>query len=234
MTDLARRLQQVRESLCQRIEVGALLARNSTAHKWKSPWQALLLRESVAWRLQDLLEQSHTLSALSKLLGARILLRSAFETLAVLIYLNQSIQSVTRGNLDFYVFSSTINRLLLGSRDKSTPHESLNILKVLKSADKRYPSLFEWYEDLSETAHPNYRGMLAAYSKVDRKTHVTTFQNRWHDLHGASHSAALMACLEVFVTEYDDEWPAAFEALESWIEANDAELESSKPPLGDP
>jgi hypothetical protein len=41
-----------------------------------------------------------------------------------------------------------------------------------------------------------------------------------------------MACLEVFVAEYDDEWPAAFEALESWIEANDAELESSKPPLG--
>ena len=98
MSDLTAALEILKKSLCHEIEVGGLFARNPTAHKWKAPWRALLLRESVAWRLQELLEQSLSLSRQGALLGARILLSSAFETLAVLIYLNGSIRNVVAGN----------------------------------------------------------------------------------------------------------------------------------------
>ena len=229
MRTLPSTLQALKDSLCRKVDVGGLLSRSAVAHKWKAPWRALLLRESVAWRLQDLLEQSYVLSTRGGLLGARILLRSAFETLAVLVYLNKSMRSVVAGNQNFHAFSEKTSRLLLGSRDKTTSHESIPILTVLEGADKRYPGLLTWYAALCESAHPNYEGMLLGYSTADPQNHVTTFENRWKELHGDLHDAALNACLVAFVDEYDQEWLAAMGALETWLEAHDSELEASKP-----
>ena len=187
-----------------------------------------MLRESVAWRLQDLLEQSLQLSRTGGLLGARILLRSAFETLAVLIYLNKSMRSVVAGNLNFHAFSEKTSRLLLGSRDKTTSHEQISILTVLDSADKRYPGLSDWYAALSESAHPNYEGMLMGYSTADHKNHITTFKNQWNHLYGKTHADALAVCLQVFLGEYNEESADALEALETWVELHDNELEATK------
>lgn len=228
MADLFTALRVLKNSLCREIDIGGLFARSPIAHKWKAPWRALLLRETIAWRLQDLLEQSLALSRSDGILGARILLRSAFETLAVLIYLNKSMRSVVAGNLNFHVFSEKTSRLLLGSRDKTTNHEQISILTVLDSANKRYPGLSDWYAALSESAHPNYEGMLMGYSTADQEKHITTFKNRWSDLHGQTHEGALAACLEVFIGEYNDESADALEALEKWIELHDKELEATK------
>jgi len=229
MADIQRVLADLKASLCREVDVGGLFARSAIAHKWKAPWRALLLREAVAWRLQDLLQQSRSLSATGGILGARVLLRSAFETLAVLVYLNKSMRGVVAGTLDFHAFSEKTTRLLLGSRDKTTSVESVNIMSVLQSADKRYPGLENWYAALSESAHPNYEGMVLGYSVADRENHVTRFENRWSSLYGGTHESALFACLVVFEGEYNEEWPAAFEELEAWIAGHDAELEASKP-----
>ncbi|WP_374538209.1 hypothetical protein [Chitinimonas taiwanensis] len=229
MTDFSTVLQAFKNSLCREVDLGGLYARNAIAYKWKAPWRALLLREAVAWRLQDLLEQSLTLSRTGHLLGARILLRSAFETLAMLIYLNRSMRSVVAGNLDFHNFSDKTAKLLLGSRDKTTKTESINILTILAGANARYPGLSDWYAALSESAHPNFEGMLVAYSSADKKNHITTFRNRWADLHGNRHESALDACFEVFLHEYDNESSSALEELEAWIELNDSNLEATKP-----
>lgn len=229
MKELDRALTELKNSLCKEIDVGGLFARSAVAHKWKAPWRALLLREAVAWRVQDLLEQSNTLHAQKAILGARILLRSAFETLSVLIYLNQSIRSVLSGSENFHEFSERTTKLLLGSRDKSTSYESINILTVLRKANKRYPGLEEWYGALSESAHPNHEGMVLGYCKNDSKNFVTHFENRWNDSYGSSHSNAIIACLGVFEHEYNDEWTDAIEALEKWIEEHDEHLEATKP-----
>jgi hypothetical protein len=73
------------------------------------------------------------------LLGARILLRSAFETLGILVYLNQTMRNVVAGTTDFHAFSETTTRLLLGSRDKSTRYKSINILTVFRRRTKDTP-----------------------------------------------------------------------------------------------
>lgn len=226
-------LKHLRASLCGSIEVGGLVARNPTAHKWKAPWRALLLRECVAWRSIDLLTQSWDLYSNHGVLGARILLRAAHETLAVLIYVNQSMRKVVAGELDFHAFSETTARLLLGSRDQSTPLESINILTILGKADKRYPGLLKTYAALSESAHPNHEGMVLGYSTADRTSFKTAFSNRWPELYGEGHPAWIMAAISVFSGEYDDEWVLAFEELEKWIEAHDAELEATKSKEGD-
>ncbi|AZE47731.1 hypothetical protein C4K04_2047 [Pseudomonas chlororaphis] len=229
MQDIATTLAAWKTSLCREVDVAGLFTRSNIAHKWKAPWRGLLLRESVAWRIQDLLEQSHTLYVASQLLGARILLRSAFETAAVLIHLNQATRQVVAGTKNFHEFSERTTKLLLGSRDKSTSYESINILTVLSKADKRYPGLEQWYAALSEGAHPNFEGMLFGYSESDWQSHTTNFQNRWEALYGNHHLEAMSACMVIFDAEYNHEWPDAFEALEHWIEQNDAMLEATKP-----
>jgi len=221
-------LEEWKTSLCEAVDVGGLFARSPIAHKWKAPFRSLSLRESASWRLQDLLYQSKFLSDAHQLLGARILLRSAFETLAVLIHLNQLMRSVVSGALDFHTFSDKTTILLLGSRDGSTDYNSLNIVTILQKCDRKYPGIFEIYEGLCESAHPNYEGLSGGYSKIDHDNHITHYCNRWADLFAASHDQGIALCIETFRHEYNDEWVEAFTNLEIWIEQNDDKLEKGR------
>ena len=215
-------------SQCRQLDGGGLYSRNSIAHKWKAPFRSLTLRETVGWRTQDLLEQSLFLYDHAHLLGARILLRSAFETVAILIYLNQITRKVLAGTLDFHDFSEKTSTLLLGSRDNSTNHKSLSIVTILGKCNSRYSGIEELYAMLSESAHPNHEGTCIGYSSLDTDNHVTTFSNRWKSMYAGKHIDFIKLCTTTFYNEYNVEWPDAFEKLEAWIEANDEQLEKTK------
>jgi hypothetical protein len=221
-------LTEWKASLCHEIDVGGLFSRSAIAYKWKAPFRSLILRETVSWRLLDLLTQSYELQQAGHLLGARILLRSSFETVAILIHLNQMTAKVLEGSLAFHTFSEKTSQLLLGSKDKSTKHAAINIVTVLGHCDKRYPGIMQWYGDLSESAHPNYEGICVGYSKSDRGNYVTTFSNRWGALYGDTHLDGIRACIVLFDAEYNEIWKAQMENLEIWLEANDTMLEATK------
>ena len=184
-----------RASLDPRLELGGLFARSRVAHKWKAPFRSLMLREAVFWRLCDLLTQSHVLFQSKHILGARILLRSGFESLAILIHLNQMMANVLAGRLDFHAFSEKTSQLHLGSKDSSTPHAAVNVVTILGHCDKRYPGLMSLYGSLSESAHPNYEGLCIGYSRIDHDSAVTHFENRWAELYGRLHLAGMRACI---------------------------------------
>ena len=228
MYDIDTALKEWKDTLCSSVDAGGLLSRNAIAHKWKAPFRCLSLRESVAWRTQDLLFQSRLLANENLLLGARILLRSAFETIAVLIYINQQMRGVVSGKTDFFQFSDKTTQLLLGSRNKSTPYNAMSILSILEKCDKRYPGIFGIYEGLCESAHPNCEGISAGYSQVDHDILVTKYSNRWAELFGGNHEQAISICIDTFYFEYTNEWIEAMTELESWIVENDEELEARK------
>lgn len=227
MDTIEQNLSNWRASLMASIPVGGLLSRNPIAYKWKAPFRCWLLREAAFWRVTDLLTQSYALHQQGHSLGARILLRSCFETLATLIYLNQLIQQVLDSKLPFHCFARETSILLLGSRDGSTNHQSLSILTILRKCDKLYPGLENLYGILSESAHPNYEGMVAGYSKVDHDEYETRFSNRWTELYGASHLGSMELCMITFRHEYDDVWLDLMGKFERWIVENDAELEAT-------
>jgi hypothetical protein len=215
-------------SLFDKIPVGGLLARSPVAHKWKAPYRSMMLRELAFWREHDLMTQSYELYVLEHGLGARILLRSGFETLATLIYLNMLMQQVLDGDLNFHAFGEKTGVLLLGSRNNEDMPVAINILTVLTKCEKRYPGLMKLYADLSESAHPNYEGLMGGYSKTNYDEYETVFSNRWMELHGDRHVDGMLLCMGTFHHEYDAVWPELFERLESWIEANDPQLEATK------
>jgi len=215
-------------SLCPKIELAALYSRNPTAHKWKATYRSIVLRELTFWRLTDLLSQATFLGRAGHVLGARILLRSAMETLGILIYLNQKMEAVLEEKEKFDDFSKLTSRLMLGSKDGSTRHESVNILTVLEKCNKKYPGIFDLYKVLSESAHPNYEGVCSGYSYINEQDYETIFENQWKTKYGDRLEDSMLLCLRTFEDEYNDVWSVVFERLEHWIEENDEKLEAEK------
>ena len=172
--------------------------------------------------------RSYELHKQGHLLGARILLRCGFETLATLIYLNQLIHRVMNGRMNFHVFCDKTNRLLAGSRNGTTKHKSINIVTVLEKCEKSYPGLVKFYADLSESAHPNFEGLCFGYSKVDHNEYETNFSNRWCELYGERHLDVMELCMESFHVEYNDVWPDLIGKFENWVEVNNTILEATK------
>jgi hypothetical protein len=187
-----------------------------------------VLRELVFWRFTDLIAQAAHLIRAQHILGARILIRSAIETLAILIYLNQRTNAVVGGTASFFDFAEMTSRLMLGSRNQTTKLEAINILSVLEKCEKQYPGMVKVYADLSESAHPNYDGVTAGYSVINEKEYRTDFKNRWAGQTGESELKLLEICARTFEDEYNEVWSTLFEKLERWLVENDATLEEQK------
>ena len=215
-------------TLCKEVDVGRLYSRNNVTHKWKAPFRSLELRETISWSTHDLLKQSLFLADAQHILGARILLRSALESVAILIYLNQITRNVLAGILNFHAFSNKTCTLLLGSRDGSTIHQALNIMTVIEKCNSKYPGIKDLYAQLSESAHPNYEGICEGYTIVDSDNFVSRYSNNWSTLYGAKHIDCMNLCVNTFYHEYNEEWVSAFENLEIWVEENDEVLEATK------
>jgi len=179
MEKIKQNLTNWQESLMTSIPLGGLITRNATVYKWKAPFRCWLLREAALWRVTDLLNQSYELHQQEHGLGARILLRSGFETLAALLYLNHNIREVIDGKLNFHQFSRLTIRQAIGSKNKSDSTMAINILGMLDKGNRRYPGLRGIFDNLSESAHPNFDGMLGGYLKVDHDEYETNFSNRW-------------------------------------------------------
>ena len=228
MKEIEQNLANWGNSLFSSIPVVGLFARSEIAYKWKSLFRVWVLRELAFWREHDLMVQSYALHQQGCGLGARILLRSGFETLATLIYLNLLMQQVLDGELNFHQFGDKTAKLLLGARNNEEMPDAINILSVLGKCDKRYPGLMTIYSSLSESAHPNYEGLMGGYSTTIYDEYETTFSNRWMELHGDRHPNEMLLCIGTFHYEYDKVWPELLKHLEKWVEANDEMLEATK------
>lgn len=217
-------LQRWRESLPPKVSVGGAMAKNATAYKWKAPYRSLILRETLFWRTFDALQQAQLLHEHRHTLGSRLLLRSSLEAVAVLAHLNQTTRQLLDGVIKFEAFDHKTRLLLLGSRDKNTKYESVNVLTVLKHLDKSYPGVFGVYNTLSESAHPNFEGVCFGYSEIDHERHETSFSVKLYEMWADRHDSLVLLVGSVFEHEYNEVWPPQQELLEAWLAEHDAEL----------
>mgnify|MGYP001062266921 CR=1 FL=1 len=224
MPEIEEILHRWKDTLCGNVSVGGVLARNPVAHKWKATHRSLVLRESVSWRTHDLLTQAQLLYEAGHILGSRILIRSALESVATLIYLNQLTSQVLTGALDFKTFEQKTSTLLLGSRDSSTKHTSMSIVSVLEKCEKKYNGITGIYATLSECAHPNFEGICFGYSDVDFECKETNFSNKWASMWADTHESLVKLVCTAFETEYNHVWKLQMEGLEAWLTTHDAEL----------
>ncbi|WP_026637112.1 hypothetical protein SR858_11415 [Duganella zoogloeoides] len=229
MDSIKQAINDYQNTLCKQIDIIALRERNPIAHKWKVTYYVLCNRETVAWRFVDLLEQSWFLHSQHKPMGARILLRSAIETISLLIYQDKLIGDVTTRKLSFLQFEEKVLALMHGSKNESTAWVAINIVTVLKHCEKRYKGIEKIYNWLSESAHPNYEGMRLSYSDTDPKTMITSFNNKTRELYSGMQIEGTILSMSMFENEYEHS-EDLFLKLEVWLEENESELEQHRAP----
>jgi hypothetical protein len=228
MIDIEKTLHNFQISLCQQIDLAGLYARSHIAHKWKLTYRLIALREGIGWRITDILYQAHKLGIEDMIIGARILTRAAIETLCLLIYMNNQMNSVVRNKISFNDFEGNTRKMLLGAKNREGSYEPINVNGLVNASDKKYTGLKKIYDEFSETAHPNYEGISIGYSKLDTENHLTEFGNFWKEKFGNGHESAIRMCLEIFENEYNNIWPKEYKNLEAWLVEKDNKLERQR------
>ena len=155
-------------------------------------------------------------------------MRSAIETVSLLVYMNRRMKSVIDNKMSFKDFNDLTSRLLVGSKTYDFAPLPINVMSFIDECKKDYPVIEKMYNDLSETAHPNYDGIFAGYMKQNREEYYADFGVFWKDRFGNQHEAAIRSCIEIYEEEYNNIWVEHFESLERWLEKNDSKLEKQK------
>jgi hypothetical protein len=171
----------------------------------------------------------HLLDA-GDVLAARIILRSALETAALLAYLNKKTFDLLNGSVSFEDFNELTKQLLLGGKNDGDYFAPINVMTAITHFAKDHPLIQDIYARLSEDAHPNASGMIYAYSEsnpqeLEMKFLSKTGRSEATTNHTISAANLVFLCYE---QQYNEVWPQRFEALEQWLRDNDARLEAAE------
>jgi hypothetical protein len=217
------KLKLLKSSLVVELHASDLIERNAMAHKWQVTFHCFAVKELCKWRIVNLLNSVILLENESRSLGARILLRSSFETLGVLIYLNGRMKSVVDGNIPFTRFCEVLLKLLFGSKLIEHNPDPINVMEAIRAGDKVYPGLLNAFNSLSESAHPNFDGMLMGFASGNEDEKRLTFHDKT-DVHSPSNVKLMSLCIEIFEHEYDAAFLESMRSLEVWLVDNEENL----------
>jgi hypothetical protein len=150
------------------------VAAASLTLKSKTPFKALVLREALIHRVSSLADGSISEFDSGRWIAATILVRAVVETTALLFALDQKVTRALQGKSDG-ALTEFLRRTMVSSRTEPNLPEAINVLNFIDAVEKDFPGFRRSYEDLSEYAHPNWCGVLGAFSELDAKTHTVAF-----------------------------------------------------------
>lgn len=134
-------------------------------------FNALVFRGVLTHRVSDLATVSLQLYDSKQIIPAFIITRALLETVCLMFLLYRRIEEFNIDH-DTDKLGDFLTKALLGSKNESTPFQSDSILKSVDKADKTFRGLRQMYDDLCEFTHPNWSGVLAAYSVYDDDSHI--------------------------------------------------------------
>lgn len=159
--------QRLSHSLPDCIDVAALGVRS------KAPYQLLAVREALIWRTEELARNACNSIECDDLAVAAILTRSITENAALTWKLKEILDK--RAGKSPEELNTALMRALAGSTALEEGPAPYNVLSCLDVLTKTIEGARQTYESLSEFAHPNWRGVLGLYSKIDRQKFITYF-----------------------------------------------------------
>lgn len=191
---------------------------------YKPTFDADHCREAAIYRFIELIESTDCLYKSNHLVGAIVTARAAQETLAVVWFINDKLESLVKTK-DLGHFTETIKRLILGwTNDEKFP-DKINVLKCIDTVDKKMDGKFRrHYEMLSEYAHPNYSGTFGAYAQPNHETlevHLGEYPRSKETL--LSHiKSTIIICLELLTYIQENYEEMLNEALDVCHELHEA------------
>jgi hypothetical protein len=164
--DIRQWLDDVRARLPATVEARAL------STKTRLPFKALCCRAALIWRVEELGRTAFDICEKGDAVAAMVLARSLIETASALWYLKdlleRQVEDGVQADLD-----EVLMRLLVGS--KITGPQALNVLTLVDGVSKKLGSIRSIYDNLSESAHPNFDGAGGAFSRIDYSKDVVHF-----------------------------------------------------------
>ena len=140
----------------------------------KIPFKAIVYRETLIWRTEEFARCACDLYQRKDIGSAIVLTRVVTENAAAIWYLMQLIRDA---NDTSHVkgLDERIMKLLMGSRSNDELPDAVNVLTMLKKAEKSIPGIgiLSAYDSLSEFAHPNWSGTSLLYSRNDHDKILT-------------------------------------------------------------
>lgn len=140
----------------------------------KIPFKALLVRELLIHRIDELGIVACDLFEKRTPVSAFIITRALLETAASMYCLHRRVSEVIQtaqiGAVDEFLMKT-----LSGWKDPGAQIQAVNVLTLVDRVNRDLPHFRQAYDALSEFAHPNWSGVEGAYGEVD-------FQKLWVDL----------------------------------------------------
>lgn len=131
-------------------------------------------REALLLRLIDLSSSAIDLFKQDRLVPGCTLTRSFYETLAQVYYFQKKVKGIA--SIDQLAeVTEVVVRAAWGSKDGSTEQEAIQVLTAIGHVEKEFPGFKGEYEHLCEYAHPNMKGGLGAYVKIEIPEYSVTF-----------------------------------------------------------
>ena len=225
--DLLERIRLVADELSASLPEAFDIASLST--KAKLPFKALTLRESLIHRASELADTALDLIDSRRFIPATIIARALMETTGLLYWLHHRVESAVKagqvGDLDDFLMRGLVGDKLDDGEDDIVALNAMSGIDRVSQDEKDLPVTFrEMYDWLCEFTHPNWGGVMGAYSKVDRQNWRVTFGSRRDPKDWEFLEAPLHRSLWVFRDRYNDMarfFPAFIALCEEDLESQD-------------
>lgn len=178
------------------------VAARSLTLKSNTPFKALVLREALIHRVSSIADGAISEFDAGRWVAATILVRAVVETTALLFSLNRRVSRAIREKNDDDL-TEFLRRTMVGSRTEPDLPEAINVLNFIDAVEKEFPGFRRQYEELSEYAHPNWCGVLGAFSKLDRENFTVAFK-AFQPIPAQTNIAGLMSALVVAEYVYNN------------------------------
>jgi len=132
----------------------------------KNPFNAITFLESLNHRVADIGDIALRLFKEKREVTAIILTRSIMEVSALACCLYEKIESCIIENTSEGFNEFIINKLFGQKMGDAEFPVAINILKILKKLERKWPGFEEQYKVLYKYAHPNCYGVEGSYCKV--------------------------------------------------------------------
>jgi hypothetical protein len=141
------------------------------------PPRLMTIREVQRFRMAELSVQAQRCFQAKHGIAGAVLLRAAFETSAVLFYVDNAVRKAVAGNALDEV-GDLLLKVVVGSKvvrksSEDVPNiEAVNVLTMVKHLDRMYSGFAAEYDYLCEVAHPNQMGALIPYGELGKNFDV--------------------------------------------------------------
>ena len=168
-SDLNQLLRELQENPPSEIDLDSMGGYESVVAKF------MLARAGLLHRAFELAISADNSIENKQIVSSSLLIRALFETVSVFGYIYYKILAFNE-NKNLKEFDTIIANILYGSRDKSTDYVSINILTMIDTIDKEYPTYRSTYDRLSEYSHPNFIGASLLYG-TPQSDGIVTFDS---------------------------------------------------------